>query len=228
MTTPATGGLRCSCCWQHDAGHRHACTHCVTQMRQWLRDLDDYATILTATPEPAPSPTTGSIGAAFGSRPPIDVRIATYLDPRSGAGAAVWRLRDPRDMDDEPIRSLPGSIHGIAQWLRSEHDESEPTHWTLASELGYLRSRVDGCAIQSWVNELYDDLRELHRQGRSFAHDVPRPLGHCLNATCDDGLVFWVMRERQGKPVDQARCVACGRTYTGLDLVRLGVAEAAG
>lgn len=223
-----TGGRRCSCCHTRDAGHRIACTHCVDTMRGWLRDLEDYAVILAATPEPAREPTTGSVGAAFGSRPPLDVRIVTFLDPRSGGGASVWRLRDPRDMDDEPIRSLPGSVHGIAAWLREERDHDQLTRWTLASEIRYLLTQVDASAVESWVDELYDDLHELHRQARSFAHDAPRPLAHCLTDGCD-GLVFWVNRERDGRPVDAARCYAegCGRLYEGLDLVRLGAAEEA-
>lgn len=227
MTTPNSGGRRCTCCKRNDAGHRHACTNCVTTMRDWLRDLEDYAAILAASAAPSPTgPRTGSIGAAFGSRPPINTDIASFLDYRSGGGAAVWRLRDPRDMDDEPIRSLPGSIHGIAAWLRDEHDQEHPARWTLISELRYLRGQIDACAVESWVDELHDDLRELHHQARQFAHDVPRALGHCLTATCE-GLVFWVMRERAGQRVDEARCVGCGRTYTGLDLVRLGAAEEA-
>lgn len=226
MTAPDGGGRRCSCCKRTDAGHRHACTSCVTAMRDWLRDLEDYAAILAATPEPARQPTTGSLGAAFGSRPPIDIGIAVYLDYRSGGGAGVWRLRDPRDMDDEPIRSLPGSIHGIAAWLRDERDTRQPTTWSLVGELRYLRGQIDACAVEGWVDELYDDLRELHRLGRGFAHDVPRALSHCLTTTCE-GLVFWSMRERQGVRVDEARCVACRRIYTGLDLVRLGAAEEA-
>lgn len=201
-------------------------------MRTWLRELEDYAAILAAVPTRSRGPSVGSIGGSFGSRPPIDTDIATFLDYRSGAGAAVWRLRDPRDMDDEPIRSLPGSIHGIAEWLRDEHDQAQPREWTLTSELRFLRSRIDACAIESWIAEVYDDLRELHRQARSFARDVPRALGHCLTATCE-GLVFWTLRGRPGEhqpdeetaSEDHARCVECGRFYTGLDLVRLGAAE---
>lgn len=148
MNTTDTGGRRCSCCQQRDAGHRNACTHCIDAIRGWLRDLEDYAAILAATPEPAREPTTGSPGAAFGSRPPLDIRVATFLDPRSGGGTSVWRLRDPRDMDDEPIRSLPGSVHGIAVWLREERDHDQLTRWTLASEIRYLLTQVDACAVE--------------------------------------------------------------------------------
>lgn len=256
--TNESGGRRCSCCGQLDAGHRHACDSCVSSMRTWLGELEDYAAILTAVPTRSRGPGAGSVGGSFGSRLPIDADIATFLDPRSGAGAAVWRLRDPRDMDDEPVRSLPGSIHGIAAWLRDEHDQVHPRRWTLVGELRFLRGRIDACAIEPWIGEVHEDLRELHHQARAFARDVPRPLGHCLTATCE-GLVFWKFTQHTSDlpaepestgnepdatpadadpdahpdaapgeellPRERARCVSCGRTYTGLDLVRLGAAE---
>lgn len=225
MNDPGSGGRRCSCCQQHDAGHRHACAHCVTTMRGWLVDLEDYADVLAASLAPTPTgPRTGSIGSSFGSRPPINTDIATFLDYRSGAGAAVWRLRDPRDMDDQPIRSLPGTIHGIAAWLRDENDQTQPTTWDLASELRYLRGQIDACAIESWINEVYDDLRELHHQARGFAHDAPRPLGHCLTIDCDGMVYPATIKDSAGKH-DGGRCSACSRSYTGPDLVRLGVSE---
>ena len=111
----------CLAC-DRDAGHRYACHRCTDDMRRWLRELEDYAAVIMSTLAPTASPSVGSIGGAFGSRPPLNVEKVTFLDYRSGAGAAVWRLRDPRDMDDEPVRSLPGSIHGLAAWLREESE----------------------------------------------------------------------------------------------------------
>ncbi len=193
-------------------------------MRRWLVELEDYVTILVATMGPLRSMDAGSIGTAFGSRLPIRADVVTFLDYRSGGGTAVFRLRDPRDMDDEPIRSLPGGIHGIACWIREERGDSEPASWTLVSELRYLRTQIDNCAFEQWVNELHSDLKELHTQARSLAHDSPRPLAHCLSDDCE-GMVFWVIKEENGTRVDEARCAACRRIYTGPDLVRLGVAE---
>ena len=208
-----------------DAGHRYACHHCTEGMRRWLRELEDYAAVIMSTMAPASGQPVGSVGSAFGSRPPVSVEKVTFLDYRSGAGAAVWRLRDPRDMDDEPIRSLPGSIHGLAVWLREESEVDEPAKWTLVSELHYLLGQVDSCAYSQWVSELYSDIRELHQQGRRLARDTPPgPLGHCLTVGCE-GVVFpATINDSDGKH-DGGRCSVCQRPYTGPDLVRLGVSE---
>lgn len=221
--TPA-GGYACLCCGRSGAGHRYACHHCTQDMRRWLVELEDYVVILLATMGPLRSMDTGGIGTAFGSRLPIRADVATLLDYRSGAGAAVFRLRDPRDMDDEPVRSLPGGIHGIACWIREERGDSEPTSWTLVSELRYLRTQIEECSFAQWVDELHSDLKELHSQARSLARDSPRPLAHCLETTCE-GMVFWVIKEEGGKRVDEAKCATCQRRYSGTDLVRLGAAE---
>lgn len=219
-------GYQCLCCGRGGAGHRYACRHCVDDMRRWLIELEDYAVILLATMGPLRDQTIGSIGVAFTSRLPIRDDVATLLDYRSGAGAAVHRLRDPRDMDDEPIRSLPGGIHGIACWIREVHGGSEPTQWTLVSELRYLRTQIEACSFAQWVDELHSDLKELHSQARSLAHDAPKPMAHCLEVDCG-GMVFWIIKEDNGKRVDEARCANpdCRRPYTGTDLVRLRVAE---
>lgn len=218
-------GAKCLCCDDRDAGHRYACDRCVNDMRRWLRELEDYAAVIMSTLAPTASPTVGSIGSAFGSRPPLNVEKVTFLDYRSGAGAAVWRLHDPRDMDDEPVRSLPGSIHGLAVWLREEAELAQPDTWTLVSELNYLIGQVDSCAYSQWVSELHEDIRELHVQARRLAKDAPPgPLGHCLTVTCE-GVVFpATIKDSDGRH-DGGRCGACSRPYTGPDLVRLGVSE---
>jgi hypothetical protein len=216
----------CLCC-SSDAGHRYACNKCTNKMRQWLRDLEGYAAIIIATPAPLRATTNGSIGGAYSSRVPARDDAAVILDYRSGAGAAVFRLRDPRDMDDDPIRSLPGSIHGIACWIREEHDESEPARWTLVSELHYLIGKIESCVHAQWINELHDDLRELHAQARAVAGDQPdKPLGTCMNIDCD-GDVHRAELTRDGEKEDGARCVTCKRAYFGLDYVRLQAAQEA-
>jgi hypothetical protein len=128
-------------------------------------------------------------------------------------------------MDDEPIRSLPGSIHGLAVWLREEAELDEPDSWTLVSELNYLIGRIQVCSFSQWVTELHEDIRELHAQARRLAKDTPPgPLGHCLTVTCE-GVVFPASIKDSAGKHDGGRCNACSRTYNGPDLVRLGVSE---
>lgn len=222
--------MNCLICDENDAGHRYACTDCVATMRRWLTDLEDYAVIIiTATIAGLHRPAEGALGGAYDSEPPIDMDASAFLDVRSGAGAAVHRLRDPRDAEDEPTRSLPGSVHGIACWIRDELDTSTVTNWTVISELRYLRTQIDRCASEQWIDELHSDIAELYLQGRRIAGDAPqRPLGTCLEVGCG-GAVYWVLDHNPDPAArkDKARCRACRRPYTGLDLIRLGVAEEA-
>lgn len=253
----------CLCC-DTDAGHRYACHRCVQRMVRWLRDIEDYAVVLQITAGTARTVTNGSIGTAFGPRLPIRENIAVFLDPRSRVLPPRHDKPDPdakvtddgldpaeltadgldRHVDDpDPVRSLPGSIHGIATDLRDRLDQSEPHRWTLVSELHYIASQVEGQAHSIAVGELHTDIKELHATARSLAHDSPPGhLGSCMSC---GALVFPVLLRTDDPPgqrrgpggqvsefqgfEEAARCSnkPCDRLYRGLDLVRLGVAQEA-
>lgn len=220
---------RCLCCEKKDAGHRYACEPCVNDMRRWLREMEDYAAIMLSMRGSIGSKPHGSVGVSFGSKPPTPLTPIAMLDPRSTSAEHVEQNSpdfDPVGVDEhDHVRSLPSAIHGIACWLREERDLSEPTSWTLASELRFLRAEVQACAAEQWVNELHGDLKELHRQARVVAKDSPPgPLGHCLTVTCDGTVFPASIKESDGRH-DGGRCNACQRAYTGPDLVRLGVSE---
>ena len=124
------------------------------------------------------------------------------------------------------VRSLPTAVHGIAEWVRGERDESNPTKWTLVSELRYLATTVDWCAQQPWVDDLNSDLRELHATARLLAKDQPPgPMGRCLVATCDGTVFPATVKDSSGRHYG-GRCDTCGDTYTGTRLLRLGAQEA--
>lgn len=224
---------QCLCCEKRDAGHKYACEHCVNDMRRWLRELEDYVTIVVGMLGSIGSKPNGSIGTSFGSKPPMSLTPVALLDPRSTTPDAIEENSpafDPVGAEEhDHIRSLPSAIHGIATWIREEREQSEPATWTLVSEIRFLRGEVSACAIEQWVDELHADLKELHHQARTLAKDTPRPLAPCLSVGCE-GMVFWDVREENGKRIDQARCAnpTCRRTYTGPDLVRLGAAREAG
>lgn len=214
-----------------DAGHRYSCHRCVNAMRQHLRDLEDYvAVILSMRGAISPAPA-GSLGGSFGSKPPMSLTAAALLDVRSSLAGRVEHDSpsfDPVGADEhDHVRSLPAAIHGIAEWVRSERDESQPTSWNLVGELRYLATTLDWCAQQQWVNELADDLRDLHVTARSLAKDKPPgPMGHCLVATCDGTVYPATIRDTAGRH-DGGRCDSCGDAYTGTRLLRLGAQEEA-
>lgn len=223
-------GAQCLAC-DRDAGHRYACHPCVNRMRQHLRDIEDYVAIILSMRGAIGSKPHGSIGVSFGSKPPVSLTALALLDPRSTTADDVERNSpefDPVGADEhDHIRSLPTSVHAMAAWVREEQEQSEPSFWTLVSELRYLATTLDWCAQQQWVDELHSDIRELHSQARSLAKDKPSgPLGHCLSLGCV-GVVFpATVKDRDGRH-DGGRCDTCQRSYTGLDLVRLGVSEEA-
>jgi hypothetical protein len=220
---------QCLCCDDRDAGYHYACDRCVNTMRVWLRELEDYAAIIVAMRSTPSAHPTGSIGVAWGSKPPVSLTRLSVMDTRSKSREEVERKSpefDPTGADEHDfVRSLPNAIHGMAAWIREEYEQPEPTHWTLVSELRFLRAEISRMAIEQWVNELHEDLKELHHHARSLAKDSPPgPLGHCLTLDCKGTVYPTAIKDSAGKH-DGGRCDTCQRPYTGPDLVRLGVSE---
>jgi len=211
----------CLVCRERDAHHRYACAHCVRGLQRQLRELETYVAVLVVLSAPVRKGMDGVAGG-YGSRAPARDDVMTALDPRSGGGAAVWRLRDPRDMDDAPVRSVTGSIRGIACWIRDVQDVTSPPRWSFTSEIAYLMGQMDWAAMHSWIAELADDLTELHRQARVLARDQPPgPINGCLTVGCEGYVYPATLRESTGDTHDGARCARCRRVYSGTDLARL-------
>lgn len=213
-----------------DAGPRYGCTGCVSKMRGYLRELEDHVAIILSMRGSIGSKPHGSVGVSFGSKPPVSLTSLALLDTRSTTADHVERNSpafDPVGADEhDHVRSLPSAIHDTAVWIRGERDESDPKSWTLVSELRYLATVLDWCAQQQWVNELHDDLRDLHVTARALAKDKPPgPLGHCLVATCSGTVFPATVRDAQGRH-DGGRCDTCKDTYTGSRLAYLGAQEA--
>lgn len=217
----------CLICEERDAGYRYACTPCVRETQKQLRELETYGTVLSILAAPTRDGSQGG-GSGYGSRAPAQDDIVTAMDPRSGGGAAVWRLRDPRDMDDEPVRSIVGSVRGIACWIREEQELASSSRWSLTTEIAYLMGQIEWAAMNQWVCELADDIKELWRQARSLAHDQPPPsLGACLTVGCEGVVYAAALRDPDGSTLDGARCARCRRTYAGLYLVKLAIVQEA-
>jgi hypothetical protein len=151
------------------------------------------------------------------------------LDTRSTSAEHVERHSpdyDPVGAEEhDHVTSLPSAVHAIACWVREEHETDGPSSWTLVSEIRYLVSAVDRCALAQWVDDLHGEIRELHHQARLLAHDAPPgPLGTCLSVGCGGTVFPATVKDSAGRH-DGGRCSACSRPYTGPDLVRLGVSE---
>lgn len=211
--------IRCLVCDHNDAGHRHACDQCVTKTQRQLRELETYDAVLYVftTPSRNGIPSRGAPG--YGSRSPArdDVIVATDLRSKG----------DPLGPDDteQPILSIPAGVHWIANGVRHELQPTTPMppRWTVTTEVAYLLGQLPNVAMCTWVDRFAGMVSKLHKQARALAHDQPpRPLGTCLGVDCG-GLVYQTWRG----DIEGARCSTCLRSYTGLDLVRLSVAQEA-
>jgi hypothetical protein len=221
----------CLCCHTRDPGTRHACPTCVRRIRDWLDYLGTYAAILaTWSLEPArSSPSTGSRGGSYSSRPPIRLDAIVMLDPRSRIAAE----HDPVVDDPTPLWSITASITALVRFAADATGEEPPSGGAygqaprLGAQLRWLaHTALDTLTFSRDIATVYTGLRDLHAQARGIAHDQPpAPLGPCLEVDCD-GVVLEPPILRDDVDPPPARCTACRRGYAGLDLIRLRTAEA--
>src|SRR5690606_4588057 len=157
----------------------------------------------------------GRRSPGYGSRPPARLDVIAALDPRS-VGHAIG----PADMDGA-TRSILGTVRRLWAWVHTELRRLDAAHHapprdlTITRGTGSLRRYIDWCTTQPWVDDLADDLHELHAQVRQLAGESPKPLAPCPG--CDGPL--WPVGDTDTIAV---RCGDCGSSYDGLDLLRLG------
>jgi hypothetical protein len=129
-----------------DAGYgRHACEPCVRDAQRRLREIEIYASVL-----PLLITSTSAVGerraSGFGSRSPVREDILVALDYRSYTGG------DGPDDEEHPVRSILGTLHGLAQFVREQQELPEPRQEpTIPSAGGFLRASMEWCARADWV-----------------------------------------------------------------------------
>jgi hypothetical protein len=215
---------KCGIC-RGDA-HRHACDNCVNDIRRRLREIELYAAWLTTPGMLTPTRGPGGRGApGYGSRPPIRLTALVMTDARSRTEPpAVDVARGIGVDEDTGVWPILGTLNVIANHIRTVQGHPAPVRPSITTEIGYMITQIDWAASQPAVAELAAQVRQLHVQARTVAHDTPpQPLGACLSVGCD-GQVF-----PPPPHSGTTHCTACGRPYTGLGLVKLRLAqEAAG
>lgn len=194
---------------------RWCCSTCTEQMRAWLRDIEQYANTLDATPGVGGDG--GRRSPGYGSRPPANLDVIAAMDRRS-VGHVIGA-----DDTENATRSIIGTLRRLVEWVRDERRRlDEPPEAarsgapTIATETRYLLGRIDWCTRQAWIDDLADDIRELHAQVRRLAGEAPprslAPCGGCGGPLFPVGDAYTVA----------VRCGDCGGTYDGVTLLDLG------
>lgn len=202
--------------------HTYACEQCTERVRRQLREIETHTQIMTATRSPGRSGSPGERRSpGFESRSPARDDVLVALDYRSSPTAS-----GPDDQDN-PVRSVLGTLHGITRWLREMQGVDEPrTPPTVTSEIVWLLPQIEWCAAQQWVDELAADVAELHRQTRRLAADAPpKAVGRCLMTGCVGTVYTALLVAREGGRIEGGRCAECRCLYDWLHLVRIRVIE---
>ncbi|WP_017972508.1 hypothetical protein [Actinopolyspora halophila] len=186
---------------------RYTCQRCPDRMRRQLGEVEDYHAALDA--EPGSGGKSERRAPGFGSRSPARDDVIAANDRRS-----LPHVLGPDD-EERGIKPVLETLHMLALWIAEEAGDDRGRHEpTVTTEGGYLRSRIDWCTGQPWVDELAEEIAELHGQLSRLAGDPPeKPLAYC---SC--GGPLW----SQGNQVlVSVRCGACGTTYSGADILRI-------
>lgn len=205
----------CLVCDHQHLGHRYACDDCVIRLQRKLREIDIYWDILACEAMHEPSRgTTGRMSPGYSSRSPARDDVLVALDIRSSG--MVFGADDV----DQPTVSITAGVDHLAAWVRDHTDQPCSGLYGLLTAVPYAAQCRDVHEFAGWITRLHNQLRVL-------AHDQPpRPLGRCLKVDRDGDCGGDVYPTWRGEE-DGARCSRCGRVYTGLDLVRLSVAQEA-
>lgn len=183
------------------------CFACVNAVLALLTEIETMAATLDSTPHPG-ADTGGPRRPFYGPRVPIDLTVAATLDIRTVP------------TDDDPVRSLLGTLHGINKAIREQRGERAPAVVLLNREIAYLRSRITWCATRDDFADTAADIRDLHRHVRMVARsDRPQPVGRCpaivdRTRRCGGHLEVW-------PDDDEIRCPKCPARWHRGDYLEL-------
>lgn len=121
------------------------CSGCAGSLDKLLADITRDFAALDATPGGG-SKGRGSPG--FRSSP--------------AARPDVLLLRDPRTRITREDRWAGATVNVLADWI--DEAEATPTDWTVAGLVDALRGQLDRIAARPWVDDLWRDLTDHHRE----------------------------------------------------------------
>jgi hypothetical protein len=213
------------------------CKKDAENLAHWLAEIESlYATLDVRIERSAEREGGGKRGKLSGSPALIRLDVLALTDPRTNPGDGMAGPDGKKEPNDGLVY-VPQTVSGWAEMLALEQHlsmvevDEDGNEWvppfTLSDALSLLRTWLPTVLSQPWVDEFYGEMKDVFGL-LSRALGIPRPriVGHCISiigegeATRACGKALYA---REGTAV--IRCSACGRTYNGLDIVRLRTIE---
>ena len=214
------------------------CKKDAENLAQWLSEIELLYTSLDVRMERAPEGEGGGRrGKISGSPSPIRLDVLALIDPRTNAGPSKPSRVDGRREPDDGLINIPHALSGwaeivaIEQHLSMVEVDEDGYEWVppfhLSDGLSLLRTWLPTVVARPWIDEFYDEIRTIYGLlNRTLGIPRPRIVGHCISII-GEGEATHVCGKALYAPEGTAviRCSACGRTYNGLDIVRLRTIE---
>lgn len=179
------------------------CRSCSKRVDSWLRALPDLFTLLPSVIDHGT--VAGNPGNVHAKNPdppaPMRLEVLDMLDTRHG-------LRSDGTTD---VRGVLGLLHSWAERVRDERHLARPDRATVSTEISTLLGHLAWITQQDWVEDLYAEIKTLHRQLRDAVGEYrQRPVGTCHaqpigaeeTAVCGGPLFM----DRDGHAVECSRC----------------------
>lgn len=214
------------------------CKKDAENLARWLDEVENLYATLDVRMERAPEREGGGKrGKISGSPALIRLDVLAMMDPRTNPGPSKPSAFDGKQEPDDGLLNVPSTVSGWAEMLALEQHlsmvqvDDDSDEWVppfnLSEALSLLRTWMPTVLQQMWVDEFYAEMKDVHSL-LSRAHGIPRPkiVGHCLSIL-GEGKATHACGKALYAPEGTAviRCSACGRTYNGLDIVRLRTIE---
>lgn len=202
------------------------CRRCASNLSDWLTDIPDMYATLDTRMRRTERTEGGKRGKISGSPALIRLDVMAMLDPRTMPGDGMPGPDGRREYDDG-LRDIAGTVCvWAARFTEEQHHKTDVT--TLAAACSHLIAWFGTVTEQPWIDEAYDEIRQC-KHLLDAAHGTPKPrmVGHCITVTGETSQDMKIC----GKPLFAAegtamiRCSECGRTYNGIEIVRLRVVE---
>lgn len=177
------------------------CDRCADLIRECLDEIVRLYAVLNEDEAFLPVVQPGARrGPGFASRSPANDQAIVLTDSRT-----TWT-------EETPVHNPLIVVESWARMVREDVGEKPPEgRATLAGEAALLIRRLDWITRQSWVDEMWRELREVRGSLREFnGQHKPRKVGTCTVMVDRDGTIVECGTPLYAPPEgDLIRCSGC-------------------